>query len=378
MKKVIEKKEYKCGTCNKIFSTYNNLNTHIKSAQYCIKQRESQENDQKEYKCEYCEKTFTREGYLQVHTGNCSKKIELECKKHIDEVNNVHKEEFESLISFHDEELQSIKDAHDEELQTIKDAYSKELQLMKNSHNKELQSIKNVHYKGLQAVEKQLKMLENDKNKKIHKLKLKNQSYAEKIKELEDRLQSTTSAKDVNQGVIQGMEKIKPGSTTVIKKCTINIKLNNISIANIPALTIEYIRANLGKYDYEKYKRGDVGLIDFLAELMILEDDRNYACTDVSRNKFYILGLDEENLKEWKVDGKAKILKIIFHELYSTINGHYEKMLDEQLKGDDTLKQIYTEKMAKLDPMRKAIMFREEIDKYIETIIKKLGSLVGV
>jgi hypothetical protein len=111
---------------------------------------------------------------------------------------------------------------------------------------------------------------------------------------------------------------------------------------------------------------------------MILEDDRNYACTDVSRNKFYILGLDEENLKEWKVDGKAKILQIIFHELYNTINGHYEKMLEEQSEGDDLLKQMYTEKMVKLDPMRKAIMFREEIDKYIETIIKKLGSLVSV
>jgi chromosome segregation ATPase len=250
-------KKHKCSTCNKTFSTQNNLNTHIKSARYCIKQREIQDADtsQEESLKHKCEKTFTQKKYLQTHTDKCPKKTELKFEERIDEIKNVHKEEFESLINFHDEELQSMNKSHNEELRSMKKSHNEELQLMKNVHNEQIRSIKNTYHKEFQSIKKQIKTAENDKNK----LKLDVESYIEKIKELEQILQDTRSEKDINQGRIQELQKVKPSSTTVINKKCINIKLNNISISNIPALTIEYIRANLNKYDYKNINRAMSG-----------------------------------------------------------------------------------------------------------------------
>jgi hypothetical protein len=181
------------------------------------------------------------------------------------------------------------------------------------------------------------------------------------------------------------LEKIKPTKTIINNKkykTTTNIKLNNISIDNIPALTREYIQANANKdkYTYKEYKRGKYGLIDLFKGLVILDDDRNYACTDVSRSKFYKLGLNKDNSKEWTKDGKAEILQMIFDIIEPYVQEYYLKLHKEQYEdGDELDKQLAAEKVKKLEPMYRAITYRGEIrEKYIESILKDIGNIVEV
>ena len=50
--------EYSCEFCNSKFKSKYNLNTHIKSAKFCINNRD-QNNNINNYPCKYCNKTFT-------------------------------------------------------------------------------------------------------------------------------------------------------------------------------------------------------------------------------------------------------------------------------------------------------------------------------
>jgi hypothetical protein len=308
-------KEYKCDTCNKKFTNQNNLNTHINSAKYCIRQREG--NNSKEYKCEYCENVYTQNGYLQAHISKCLIKKEFEYKENIDTI--------------------------------------------KKEHEEQIEYMRNKQIKILLDMDKEYDQKFIKKNNEIKLLK-------QKIQELENILQSTIIEKERDKGRIIELEKPKP----VIKKCTINIKLSNIPIDNIPILTVDYVEANLHLYTFKEYKRGMQGLLDFLKQLMILGDNMNYACTDTSRNKFHKL----TETKEWIKDGKVEFIHIILNKLEPRVSEFQFKLYQEQFEGDidSNKKQI-----KKLEPFYHMFVYRGELrDKPLEKLIKKLGIIVGV
>ena len=69
-----------CEFCNKPFSTISNLNHHKKTAKYCIK-LQNREDNQFEFKCKSCERFFSSKVCLSRHYSSCkvikSKNIKL-------------------------------------------------------------------------------------------------------------------------------------------------------------------------------------------------------------------------------------------------------------------------------------------------------------
>ncbi len=62
-----------CEYCNKKFTSRVILDTHIKTAKYCLKIRNIDTNSQ--YVCEYCNKDFNKKHVLLRHLDVCTNKI---------------------------------------------------------------------------------------------------------------------------------------------------------------------------------------------------------------------------------------------------------------------------------------------------------------
>jgi hypothetical protein len=102
----------------------------------------------------------------------------------------------------------------------------------------------------------------------------------------------------------------------------INPKLTNIKCDTISPLTLEYVQKQVSKYTYEEYIRGELGLVDYIAGLIVEDDQRNYVCTDTSRNKFHRL----IETREWKEDNGAHFLNTIFDSLKEPATTYYHKI----------------------------------------------------
>jgi hypothetical protein len=78
---------FKCGYCNKLFTSKGNLNTHQKTANFCIQiQNKNQDNLEFEktdienmfYSCEFCNKKFSSKQRLKTHLEICIEKYKRE------------------------------------------------------------------------------------------------------------------------------------------------------------------------------------------------------------------------------------------------------------------------------------------------------------
>lgn len=110
----------------------------------------------------------------------------------------------------------------------------------------------------------------------------------------------------------------------------INPKLLSISCDTIAALTVENVKKEVdaGKYTYEDYIKGEIGLVNFIASLISSDDDqRNYVCTDTARNKFHRL----IETREWKEDNGANFLNKIFDQLKEPATAYYHKINEMSL-----------------------------------------------
>lgn len=251
-----------CDYCGKNFSTISSLNNHKKTALYCIKAREGTKNT--ENICKYCDKSFTTKYSLKTHLSTCSikKDIELELYK-----KNIEKE--------HREELSRIK----------------------------------IKYKVIVSSHKET-------NKKLEK----------HIKSLNDKIITLEGRLKEQDGYIDGL-KTAPEKKTIYNTA-IHPKLMNLPINNIPALTDEYVieRINDGILTYEKATRGYRGMLEVICDLITHENERgeierNYVCTDVSRNSFHRL-LES---KKWKSDKGGRYL----NNMLNTFRDVMKKYKDE-------------------------------------------------
>jgi exonuclease VII large subunit len=202
--------------------------------------------EEKRIECDYCPKTYTQAASLQRHLKTCSGKPLHEEKQKVRQLK---------------EELRSVK--------------------------KEGREIK----KMMQKMEKRNKDSETKLTKNLEESK-------DKISELE--------------GIITGL-KTAPDKRTIYNTNTayVHPKLVNLPINNIRALTQEYMieKVSDGILTYEKAARGYPGILEVIGELITHENDegeieRNYVCTDVSRNSFHRL-LES---KKWKSDKGGRYL----------------------------------------------------------------------
>lgn len=89
---------HKCDVCSTVFKSKSNLYNHKRTAKYCLKLQDKQ-NDK--FSCEYCEKFFTTKHSLDIHCLNCNVKKELEIRETNDNYKNQlreQKERYELLL----------------------------------------------------------------------------------------------------------------------------------------------------------------------------------------------------------------------------------------------------------------------------------------
>jgi hypothetical protein len=263
-----------CEFCEKTFSSKQNLNTHKKTAKYCLDKRGIQIP---RINCDYCDTSFTVKSHLQTHLGTCQGFVRFE-----------YEQKFKEL---------------------------KEQLRLKNKKNKKL----NIIIEDKQQIIQTL-------TDKVHKLEL----------ELERE-----------KGYIIGMEKPRPPQTITTNTQTnynqkiLKIKTDNIkpfslrsTLANPSdprpsvakrCVTIDLVKENLPKYDLDAFAGGIPRLIKFISDMIVLETkegkERNYVCTDISRDNFHRL-LKEGGNTEWTSDKKALFLNNVFDELKSIFDDH--------------------------------------------------------
>nr|QBK85770.1 MAG: hypothetical protein LCMAC101_03650 [Marseillevirus LCMAC101] len=146
------------------------------------------------------------------------------------------------------------------------------------------------HY--LKCSARHIKEIKDEYSEKLTFLKKENRDIKRKniklVKELEELKEELSEQK----GVVSGLQKA-PGKTY---NAYIHPKLINLPINNIRALTDEFIQEKVddGILTYNHAARGYPGILEVIGELITHENnegeiERNYVCTDVSRNSFHRL-----------------------------------------------------------------------------------------
>jgi hypothetical protein len=232
------------------------------------------------HKCEYCDKIFTRKNNLILHTDKC-------IFKDFEEINVQNKEKNTRLKK----ELKQVK--------------------MKLSQK----DIK-IGKKNLKIEE--LKHLLDKKDEEIIELRIKCESnHANGKVEVYDKVCDTLSHK----------------STVTNNNAYIHPKLVNLPITNIHPLTEDYVKGQVdnGGYTFDHYLKGENGLVDFIYSITMCENnsgsiERNYVCTDPSRDSYHRL----VETKEWQKDKGGKFVDIILDTISDKADNYHMKLFDER------------------------------------------------
>lgn len=291
-----------CSLCKKSFKTLGNLTRHQNTAKYCLKLRDDkQERVTFTFSCNHCDKVYSQKHSLQKHLKEC-------IDRKFFEKNEEHRVEIGELKS----ELKQ-KDAK------------------------------------ISALEKELR------REKMKKKRLVNEK-SEVVGQLREKI-----------GEVKTYEKVGTSKTT--NNTYIHPKLVNVPIANIRPLTIETVQDVItdGGYTYDMFQQGELGLVRFIIGVITLEPEsdassasrsatgavalieRNYACTDPSRNKFHRL-LES---KKWTKDDGAMFLGNILDELKEPAERYYLQMVkaSKDAAGDPGMREIYNMMLDAVKPV---------------------------
>lgn len=305
---------FKCTFCSKTFKNAQNLQKHHKTAKYCLEIRGEMIN---EHKCESCEKIFASSNILNRHQQTCSKYLNFELRK-----------------SFQQQVDTLLKKLNDAELM---------IQQEKLTNRNIIEGL-NQTVKEKDALIFNLKCELNNKESFIKGV------YSAKPQHIHISNTATNNTNN-NNGVIYN-----------------NSKVAALPIDNIQPFTTELVENNLHLYTLEEFKRKGPGVIDFIKKLVVkdvgegtasdtggggtiengeeLSDDSqedllqsqschreiNYACTDISRDKFHRL----KDIQTWEKDVGANFLKSIMRILGSYSYKHYNSILATMSKSSST------------------------------------------
>ena len=252
-----------CEYCQRSFSTVGNLKYHQKHTKYCLDLRGSTHNLSK-FICEFCDASFTAKHTLTGHMLKCP-----------------------------DKKIWNLKSKHKERLKILKT---------------EIKKVKSV---------------DKHKTKEISRLDTVIKNLEKKNKNLETQLAE-------HEGIITGMQNA-PDKKTIYNTAYVHPKLVNLPINNIPALTQEYMieKINDGILTYSHASRGYPGILEVIGEMITHENDsgeieRNYVCTDASRNSFHRL-LES---KKWKSDKGGRYLNNILDTFQDVMEEYKNKAYD--------------------------------------------------
>ncbi len=261
--------DFKCDFCYKKFANNQNVLRHQKTA--C-----KNKSPTEKFKCKYCQKTVSRKNILDEHFEICPLKKEYKLKK-----------------KNHDLEERNSK-----------------LENKLNKWKKERQRFRDT----IEGLKQEI----IDKNEEMAVLKTKYE----------------TGKAD---GKIEVYEKV---CTKVLDKSTvtntyIHPKLVNLPITTIHTLTHEYVKEQVanGNYAFDHYLKGEDGLVEFIYSITMCENDkgdieRNYVCTDPSRDSYHRL----VETKEWQKDKGGKFVDVILNTLSDRVDNYHSQLLDERIK----------------------------------------------
>jgi hypothetical protein len=195
------------------------------------------------------------------------------------------------------------------------------------------------------SIKQNLKDLKTKYRKKISKLESEHKEKDIRILELEG-LYRIIKEKDEEITALKVMcesnkvEVYDKVCTTLSHKSTvtnnnayIHPKLVNLPITNIHPLTEDYVKCQVdnGGYTFDHYLKGENGLVDFIYSITMCENDsgdleRNYVCTDPSRDSYHRL----VETKEWQKDKGGKFVDIILDTISNKADDYHMKLFDER------------------------------------------------
>jgi hypothetical protein len=108
-----------CEYCKNLFSTKANLNSHQKTAKYCLKIRET--NSVKECLCHKCGKKFNREYVLNRHLNTCNSKNSMyDLEKNITEYRIILNEKENYIVELK-EQIKNQEDRYEKQIKELQD-----------------------------------------------------------------------------------------------------------------------------------------------------------------------------------------------------------------------------------------------------------------
>jgi hypothetical protein len=254
-----------CDFCQKEFYSKGTLTRHQKTSKSC------RGNQKEVYKCEFCEQKFTQKKSLSSHLTRCSSKITVQ----------------------------------------LQEKYRHKIYILK----KDNQCLK-TKMSGQEKKITNLKKIIGEKDQEISALKV-----------------------ECEKGKTEVYDKV---CTKVLDKSTVtnntntayfHPKLVNLPITNIHPLTSDYVKDQVdnGNYTFDHYLKGENGLVDFIYSITMCENDdgdmeRNYVCTDPSRDSYHRL----VETKEWQKDKGGKFVDVILDTLSDRADCYHMKVFDER------------------------------------------------
>jgi hypothetical protein len=160
-------------------------------------------------------------------------------------------------------------------------------------------------------------------------------------------------------------------------KPKVSKKLGALPITTIEPFTISLIKKNLENYTYEMYKRVELGVIDFITDITILEMEdgtieKNYVSSDRSRNAFHRLVVG----KKWTSDGGAKFLNVVLDQLYLKAKEYNDELHKEinELSIRETKKDILIKEEMNLQPFYYGVIRTKSKDRI--ALLSKIRSVI--
>ena len=266
-----------CKFCKKKFSSKSSLNNHQKTANYCLKLQDS--NDEiNNFNCEFCKKIFTTKQSLLTHLNICKEK----------EVEEKIKEKLKEL----EEKLKEVEEK------------------LKQKENE------------LKEKEKEIK----EKEKLKQKLKQKDEELKEKDIQIAKLNGQLSILKDNQEFIKETAKQPKITTNTTTTNNTLNIT-SSMDFKNIEkAKSLIDDRLNIN-YIVD----GQKGLARFVKDTLLTDDQGNllYICTDPSRHIFKY----KDSTGEIKKDIEAK--KLTSYILDSGIRTKSADIGNQWCKDDD-------------------------------------------
>lgn len=256
-----------CQFCGKEFSSKSNLNYHIKTAKYCLKQREILE-EKLEFRCNYCNNTFLRKYNLDSHLSTCKFKKRIEKEENENKLKQLHLQEIENLKN----EIDNLKHSHFQEIENLKQYQIKEIEKINEYHNKILDHL---------------------------------ESHSKDFKQLVEKAVEKTIEKTIEKS---GIQYIQNNNTDNSVKKIDNKYLNVLAPFDLTREKVEEVIKS--KFTEEVFYHGTAGIVKLIFKELIRTKDGKFLvhCSDISRKVFIYLDQSGIPIKDYRAQ---KLLEIV-------------------------------------------------------------------